>query len=282
MKLIIAIYLITFIIKIIAFLLSNVIAVLADAMHSTVDIALLLLLATASKASEKKADLLHPMGHGLIKNVASLAISVAFITVLAFELFKEGVNKILNPAEIYQNLEIALIAESIVLGLLLFATFLYMKRTGVINRTIMFESLNDSLSTLAAIFGIILIYFGHPIFDGIATLIIALLIVYNSLRLFAENAKILIGLSPPEEFYSKVENFCLERGVKGVHDMVAVYLDEGKIHLDMHVTVDGDLSVKKADELIEKLLRDLKNEFPNIKHVSIHLCPHDGDRRKIY
>ncbi|MDI9642787.1 MAG: cation diffusion facilitator family transporter [Archaeoglobaceae archaeon] len=282
MKLILAIYLTTFLIKIFAYLSSNVTAIFADALHSVVDIMLLLLLATASKVSEIKADKLHPMGHGLVKNVASLAISVAFITILAFELLKEGLNKIINPIKNYPNLEIALIAEFSVLALLLLGTVVYKRKKGVISRTIMFESLNDSLSTIAAILGILAISWGYPLSDGIATIIIALLIVFNSIRLFLENAKLLIGMSPPEEFYRKIENFCLEKGIKGVHDMVAIYLDEGTIHLDMHVTVDGEMSVKKADELIEGLAEELKDKFPNIKHISIHLCPHGGNRRKIY
>lgn len=282
MKQILIIYILTLIIKLFAYYFSNVTAIFADALHSIVDIAILFLLATASRASKRKADVSHPMGHGLVKNVTSLAVSVAFITVLAFELFREGINRILNPAENYSNLEIALIAEFTVLGLLMLGTVLYMRKSGVINRTVMLESLNDSLSTVAAILGIFAISIGYPIFDGIATILIATLIVFNSLRLFIDNAKFLIGLSPPEEFYSEVEKFCKEMGLKGVHDMVALYVDEGTIHLDMHVTVDKRMSVDEADELIESLTENLKKRFPEIKHVSIHLCTHTGERRKFY
>lgn len=282
MRQILSIYIITLVIKLIAYLFSNVTAILADAVHSIVDITILILLFTASRASERKADRLHPMGHGLIKNVASLAISVAFITVLAFELFKEGINKIINPAESYPNLEVALIAEFLVLILLIFAMILYWRKRGIVNRTVMFESLNDSLSTLAAIIGIFAISWGYMFFDGIATLVIAMLIALNSIRLFLENSKFLLGLSPPDDFYIDVEKFCEERGIKGVHDMIAFYTGEEAIHLDMHVTVDGNMSVEKADELIEAITEDLKKNFPNIKHVSIHLCSHEGNRRKIY
>jgi cation diffusion facilitator family transporter len=282
MRTILIIYFLTLSIKLVAYSFSGVTAVLADALHSIVDIMLLILLATASKASERRADRLHPMGHGLLKNVASLAISVAFITVLAFELFKEGTNKILNPVKSYPNLEVALFSEVLVLGLLLLATVLYWRSKGIVNRTVMFESFNDSLSTLAAIFGIIAISFGHNIFDGIATIVIATLIAINSIRLFFENARFVIGLSPPEEFYSEVEKFCISKGIKGVHDMLALYMDENSIHLDMHVTVEKNMSVGDADELIENLTEELKKKFPQIKHVSVHLCSHFGDKRKIY
>lgn len=282
MKAILAIYFITLAIKLVAYLFSNITAVLADSLHSVVDILLLILLAMASKASEKSADELHPMGHGAIKNIASLTMSVAFITVLALELFREGINKILNPIKNYSNLEIALFAEILVLALLLLAAVLYYRRKGIINRTVLLESLNDSLSTLAAIIGIIAISLGHTVFDGIATISIATLIAINSIRLFFENARFLIGLSPPEEFYCEVEKFCMDKGIKGVHDMLALYTDEDSIHLDMHVTVERNMSVEEADKLVEDLAEELKNKFPKIKHVSIHLCSHFGDRRKIY
>jgi ferrous-iron efflux pump FieF len=282
MKLILGIYLLTLTIKFSAYLFTGIYAILADAMHSLVDILLLLILATASKASRKAADRRHPMGHGLIKNVASLAISVAFITVLVFELLKEGINRLLNPIESYSNPEIALYAELLVLFLLLLATAIYLRRKGIVSRTVMFESFNDSLSTLAALLGIIFISMGYTSFDGIATIAIALLIAINSIRLFLENARFLICLSPPEEFYSEVEKFCQREGIKGVHEMVATYIDEGAIHLDMHVTVDGDMSVDRAEKLIEDLANDLRKRFPEIKHVSIHLCSHLGEKRKFY
>jgi len=282
MKLILGIYLLTLAIKLFAYVFTGIYAILADLMHSLVDILLLLILATASKASKKAADRLHPMGHGPIKNIASLAISVAFITVLALELFKEGINRLLNPLESYPNPEIAIYAELLVLLLLLLATAIYWKREGVVSRTVMFESLNDSLSTVAALSGIILISMGYSIFDGIATILISILIAINSIRLFLENARFLIGLSPPDEFYGEVEKFCQREGIKGVHDMVATYIDEGTIHLDMHVTVDGGMSVDRADKLIEDLANDLRKSFPEIKHISIHICSHPGEKRKFY
>ncbi len=282
MKLILGIYLLTLAIKLFAYLSTNIYAILADAMHSIVDILLLLILATASKASRKAADRLHPMGHGLIKNVASLAISVAFITVLALELLKEGINRLLNPIESYSNPKIALYAELLVLFLLLLATTIYLRRKGIVSRTVMFESLNDSLSTLAALLGTILISMGYSIFDGIATILISIIIAINSVRLFLENARFLIGLSPPEEFYSELEKLCQREGIRSVHDMVATYIDEGAIHLDMHVTVDGGMSVDRAEKLLEDLSNDLRKRFPEIKHISIHLCSHPGEKRKFY
>ncbi len=280
---ILVLYIIALFVKLLAYKLSGYTAILADALHSVVDIAMIAFLIISAKISSKAADLSHPFGHDLAKNVASLVIAVSFITVVSFELIKEGIYKIISPPEAYANTGIAIASEIVVLGLVGIATIISMRRAGVLNKTILFENINDLLSTLAAIFGVAMVWFGYKAFDGIATVFIALLIAANSLRLLRENAVFLIGLSPPEEFYKRVEKVCLSvEGVKGVHDMLGVYVGENAVHLDLHVTVDGNMTINEADKLSVIIAEKLKKEIPEIKHVVIHFCPHIGEKRKLY
>jgi cation diffusion facilitator family transporter len=283
MREILFIYVLTFGIKLSAFYYSGFTAILADAFHSVVDILMILILIASERYARKDADLTHPFGHGMAKNVASLVVGVGFITFLSFELFREGIFKILNPGFDYRNTEIAIGAEATVLFLLIIAAIISARRTGILNRTLLVESLNDSLSTVAAILGVALVWIGYAIFDGIATLFIASIIFYNSYRLVRDNARILIGMSPSEEFYKSVEEACFEIDrVRGVHDMVGVYTGEDSVHLDLHVTVDGKMTIEEADELSVEIAEALMNRHPEIKHVSIHFCPHDGEKRRIY
>jgi len=280
---ILLIYLILFGIKLIAYHFSGFTAILADAMHSIMDIAMILILLVSERFARRSPDLSHPLGHEMAKNIASLIVGVVFATVLSFELAKEGLGKILNPQSFYQNIDIALGIEIIVLIMLFIAVLLSAKREGVLNRTLFVESVNDSLSTFAAIFGVILVWSGYPFFDGVATLLIAVLIFYNSLRLIVNNARILLGLSPSDEFYESVERVCADIDeVKGVHDMVGVYTGENSIHLDIHVTVDGKMSVEDADKLSVKIADDIMAKHPEVRHISVHFCPHEGERRRVF
>ncbi|MEM2176242.1 MAG: cation diffusion facilitator family transporter [Archaeoglobaceae archaeon] len=276
------IYFLTFLIKLVAFYYSNLAAILADVFHSVTDISLLLVLLLASHISARVGDAHHPHGHRMVKNVASLVVSITFITLISIELLKEGVKRVLNPG-VYKNIEIALFAEILVLILLLYTAMLLKGKKGILNRTAMLESLNDSFSTLSAILGVFFVLNGFPVFDGITTIAIAILILYNSIKLFIENARFLLGLSPSEEFYSKVETSVKGiDGVNGVHDMLALYTAENEIHLDLHVTIDGNMKVEEADALSRKISEKLKKDFPEIKHISIHFCTHSGEKRKIY
>ncbi|WP_290596032.1 MULTISPECIES: cation diffusion facilitator family transporter [unclassified Archaeoglobus] len=280
---ILAIYILSFGIKLVAYYLSGFTAILADATHSVVDITMILILLASERVARKSPDSSHPLGHEMAKNVASLIVGVGFITFLSFELAKEGVSKVLNPTPLYQNIAIAISAEIIVLLLLFLAAYLSAKRTGILNRTLLIESVNDALSTFTAILGVGLVWIGHLIFDGVATLVIASIIFYNSFKLVRDNAKILLGLSPSDEFYDSVEKVCADiDGVEGVHDMVGVYTGENSIHLDLHVTVDEGMTVKDADRLSVEIAEAIMAKHPEVKHISVHFCPHDGERRKIY
>ncbi len=281
MRDILAIYLLTFGIKVLAYSISGFTAILADALHSIADITMILVLMASARFSARDADSSHPFGHDLAKNIASLVVAVAFITLIAFELAKEGIAKIIHPTQIYGNTELALLAEVLVLLLLVISAYISAKREGVLNRTLLFESVNDSLSTIAAIAGVLLVWYGAVIFDGIATVLIAVLIAANSIRLVRDNARMLMGLSPPDEFYQRVERVCMNvSGVEGVHDMLGVFVGEKAIHLDLHVTVDGSMSIDEADKLSEKIVKELKERIPEIKHVTVHFCPHTGEKRK--
>ena len=84
-----------------------------------------------------------------------------------------------------------------------------------------------------------LVNYGHYIFDGIVSILVACMISYNAVKLIRHNARLLLGMSPPNEFYNEVEEICRKfPEVKEIHGMVATYIGENKIHLDMHVTVE--------------------------------------------
>ncbi|WP_456468297.1 cation diffusion facilitator family transporter [Archaeoglobus sp.] len=280
---ILAIYVLSLGVKLAAYHFSGFTAIFADALHSVVDITIISILLMSERVARKAPDPSHPLGHEMAKNVASLIVGVGFIAFLSFELAKEGVDKILSPTGLYENTETAIAAEVFVLFLLLLAAFLSARRAGILNRTLLIESMNDALSTLAAIVGVGLVWLGYPIFDGVATLLIALIIFYNSFKLVKDNAKLLLGLSPSEEFYESVESVCVDiEGVKGVHDMVGVYTGENSIHLDLHVTVDEEMTVKDADRLSVEIAKAIRAKHPEVRHISIHFCPHGGKKRKIY
>ena len=119
-------------------------------------------------------------------------------------------------------------------------------------------------------------------FDGIVSIVIAGMISYNAAKLIRHNTRFLLGMSPSEEFYHEVEEICKSYDeFKGVHDMIATFIGENKVHLDLHITVNGKMNVDEADKLSEKLANALQQKMPEIGYVVVHFCPHYGKKRKI-
>ena len=58
--------------------------------YTVSDIASVTLPIYSGYLSRKPADISHPFGHEMVKNIASLIAAVVFITIMSFELFKEG------------------------------------------------------------------------------------------------------------------------------------------------------------------------------------------------
>ena len=66
---------------------------IADGLHGISDIAGIALLMYSGFIARKPSDASHLLGHEMVRNVASLVVAVAFITIIVFELFKEGIKR---------------------------------------------------------------------------------------------------------------------------------------------------------------------------------------------
>jgi cation diffusion facilitator family transporter len=262
--------------KSVCYLVTGYLVMLAEALHNVVDVMIFLTLMYSERVSEKPADGLHPLGHGLAKNLSGVVVSVVFITVVAFELFKEGVERIISPVEgRYPEIAIVVLVVTLIIPIIL--TLLYRGERTTTEESAFAELQNDIVSSFGAIVGVYLSSIGYHVADGLMAIFIALLICLNGYRIFKANASYLLGRSPSEEFYSKVKSIVESfPEVLDVHDMIAIYIGENRIHLDMHITVRGDMTVKEADELTTKIAREIIRRIPDVTYVLIHVCAEKG------
>ena len=79
--------------KIYGYFISGYLILLADGLRGISDIAGIALLMYSGFLARKPSDASHLLGHEMVRNVASLVVAVAFITIIVFELFKEGIKR---------------------------------------------------------------------------------------------------------------------------------------------------------------------------------------------
>lgn len=269
LKLAVGIYVIVFTFKLIVYLMTGVMALLAEALHTLSDIFVSVFLLAALLWSRKEADEVHMFGYGRAQNVAALVAATLFISFTSFKLYEEAIPRLFRPEEAaYQNLWLAagvLIASMFVAAIPLISLFTK-KKKGAAAKAQLMELFNDEMGLLAALVGTLFIMRGEYIADPVASIAVATIIAFNAIGLFRENLSFLLGRSPGPEYLNHIENTARSvDGVLGVHDMRAEYIGPDTVHVGMHIEVKRGLPIEEADriaeEVREKVHRSVKGGY---------------------
>jgi cation diffusion facilitator family transporter len=252
-------------------------AVVADAVHSlsdmTTDIGVLL----GVRYWSTPADEDHPYGHGRIETMVTTALGVA----LAGVALAIGYNAIatVREAHIRQPGWIALIGAiaSIVVKEILYRWTLAVgkdaKSTAVMANA--WHHRSDALSSIPAALAVIvaLINSDWSFVDHIGALIVSLIILHASWRIIKPALGELADRGEPEHIRRRIEALVMAlEGVEAVHAVRTRRVGPG-IHVDLHITVDGDMSVYKGHDISETVKKQLLDNGPDVIDVVVHLEP---------
>jgi cation diffusion facilitator family transporter len=121
---------------------------------------------------------------------------------------------------------------------------------------------------------------GYPGLDMVAALFIVLLIGRSGVRIIGQSLHVLSDASrlPP----STVEKVALE--VEGVREVHAVRSrgTADAIYMDLHILVDPTLTVAKAHEIAHRVEASLKEQFPDVADMVVHVEPDTASERRQY
>src|SRR5512138_3236474 len=109
LRLTLGVYILIFVIKLVVYLMSGVLALMAEAFHTLSDVFVAGFLLVAMVYSRKKADETHMFGYGRAQNVAALVAATLFISFTSFELYRESIPRLFSTETVeYQNLPLAI------------------------------------------------------------------------------------------------------------------------------------------------------------------------------
>lgn len=248
-------YVAVFALKLGAYFVTNVMVLLAEALHTLSDIFISSFLLIALVWSRRKADKLHMFGYGRAQNVAALVAATLFISFTSYKLFEESIPRLFRPeTPEYNHLWFALtvILVSMVIAAVPLVALLRQKQRGASSRAQLMELVNDQLGLLAALAGALFTWWGTPLADPIATMAVATIIAFNAIGLFRDNASFLLGRSPGPEFLAQVEQAARSvEGVLGVRELRAEYVGPNIVHAGLHLIVPRGLPVEDAHRIAE-------------------------------
>ena len=249
--------------KFIAGFLSGSVAVTADAFNNLSDAGSSVISLIGFRLASQKPDPHHPFGHGRFEYIASLIISMVII-MMGFELGKDSVIKIINPAEVeYSALTFWVLGISI---LAKFYMFIYNRSIGkkIDSSTLKAtatDSISDTVSTLAVLVSAILTFKFGILIDGWVGLAVAGFIMFAGISSAKETIDSLLGTPPDEEFCKSVEDIVLSHdGMIGIHDMIVHNYGPGRVFISLHAEVPSDGNFVDIHDTIDNIEHDILRE----------------------
>jgi len=257
-------YFLVFALKLAAFFLTGVMALLAEALHTLSDIFVTGFLLFAAHHSRRAADPLHMFGHGRAQHAGALVAGTLFLSFTSYKLFEEALPRLFHPGQTaYQHLglAVAVIAGSMLIAAVPLVRLFLQKNRGAAAKAQFLESINDELGLVAALVGTLFVVWGEPVADPIASIVVATIIALNGIKLFAENFSFLLGRSPGPERLARMEASARSvPGVLGVHDLRAELVGPEEVHADMHIHVRAGIPVEEAHHIAAEVTRRLHLE----------------------
>ena len=267
--------------KYIAGVLSQSIAMTADAFNNLSDAGSSLISLIGFKLAGQKPDPEHPFGHGRMEYLSGLCVS-ALIIIMGYELIRDSLNKIINPEDLtFSYVSVIILTASI---LVKFYMAFYSKRIGkkIDSQTLLAtsaDSLSDTISTFVVLFATLLNHFFLIKLDGICGLLVGILIIITGIKAAKETISPLLGAPPSEEFVKKIEEIVMShKEIVGIHDLIVHDYGPGRIMVTLHAEVDSKGDINELHDVIdnaEYMLKGLLN-----CHATIHMDPVSvGDER---
>ncbi len=263
-----------FLIKAIAGIISNSIAVISDAINSLTDIISSAAIMYSVRISLKNPDKDHQFGHNAAQPISVFLIAL-FTAVVGINLVEESINRILNPysTHITPLVYIILIVTVLTkLGLMKYQSSIGKKFQSPALKAGAVDSLNDVLASSLSIVGIVGVQLGLRYLDGIAGILIALFIFRSGYQIGKENIDYLMGKAAGEDLVLEIANAALKiEGVLGLNELKSHYVGN-KFHIEIHIDVDKNTSTEKSHDIGLKV-QNAVSALPEINKVFVHIDP---------
>ena len=250
------------------------VALLADAAHSVADLVASIVVLVWGRSVYDDPDKNHPHGHQRVEPLAALFVG-SVIVLLGLNLLYESVIGLLEGS--------AVVFSPLLIGALLFAMadmYLLYWYTMRVNEWVDSSALaalavdcrNDIYTSIAALAGVIGVFFGFPVLDAVAGGFVSLLVVYQGVEIGRENVSYLIGAAPSDTQRERIDGALRSHpDVAGVHDLVVFY-DGTDLEVEAHVEVDGELTLIEAHDIETQLVASIR-DLEDIGDVHLHLDP---------
>jgi cation diffusion facilitator family transporter len=264
-------------IKLVAGIVGNTYALVADAVESTADIFASIVVWGGLRLATRDPDDEYPFGYGKAESVAGAVVAL-MLCAAAVGIGIEAVREIRTPHKSPAPWTLLVLIAVLLIKFVLFRRTLSIgeEAGSTAGKADAWHHLSDAITSAAAFIGISIALVGGPGWesaDDWAALFASAVILYNGILLFRPALHDLMDRMPGHEIIEPVR-----RAAEGVPRVLAVEkLSARKAGLvyfvDIHVQADASMSLHDAHELSGAVKSAIRAQVPRVAGVLVHMEP---------
>ena len=273
-RLILIVAILLFAIKIFAWYITRSVAILTDALESTVNVIAGIIGFYSLYIAAKPRDENHPYGHGKAEFL-SAAIEGTLIMLASIFIIFEAIESLRHPQPL-QKLDagILLVAFSAVVN---FTVGYFAIRKGKKNASLALEASGrhlqtDTYSTAGIIVGLLIIYFtGYRIVDSIVAIIMSVVIAVIGYRIARQSVAGIMDEADQQILQKMIAELNVNREPNwiDIHNFRVIKFGD-VLHIDCHMTVPWYQTVREAHHEIEDLRNMIAKSFGGTLEFFVH------------
>lgn len=250
-------------------ILTGSLALIADAAHNLTDTFTLSVSFIANRLARREANDSKTFGYGRATILAALLNASVMLAVAAF-IVVEAIQRLGNPHPV----EGGVVAVVAFVGILVNGSIAYVlskNRKDLNMRSAFVDMSFDALSSLGAVFaGLVIWLTGITWVDSAVGLVIAALLVYNTLKILREAVQILLEGTPADlDIAAVTDAISSTDKVMKVDDMHVWAIRSGYNALSCHIVID-EKQLPNSRDIVEAVKSKLRRE-QNIQHATIEV-----------
>jgi cation diffusion facilitator family transporter len=270
-------------IKLVAGIVGNTYALVADAVESGADVFASFLVWGGLAVAAQPADEDHPYGHGKAEALAAAAVSVMLLGAAA-GIAIEASREIRTPHNVPAPWTLAVLVGVMVIKWVLarrvHAVGAEMGSTAV--KADAQHHLSDAITSAAAFIGISLALVGSRVWGGKgwesaddwAALVASAVIAFNGVSMLRAATHDLMDRMPGEDIVGPIREAALS--VPGVNAIEKLHVRKAgtAYHVTVHVQTDGKMSLEEAHALGGRVKHAIRARSPRVSSVLVHMEPY--------
>jgi cobalt-zinc-cadmium efflux system protein len=249
---------------------ANSLALLTDAAHNLTDVVALGLSWYAVRLATRPSNARKTYGYHRAGILVAL-VNAATLGIISLGIFYEAWQRFLAPPEVQSRILIGVGLVAFVVNL---GTALLVKKGSEHDlnlRSAFVHLMGDVLSTVGAVIAGVVIYFtGANWLDALASVLIAVLILWNAWGILRETVDILLEATPRDvDMNAMIADMAQIKGVLGVHDLHVWSISSSLRSMSAHILID-DIAISSG-AAIQTAINELVVQRYNISHATLQL-----------